>query len=205
MKKEFRNIYDQLKAPQEWKTHTLQEMHEARQKNDTRSFAAVEGLKLRYAALLPVAAILCIILFSLFEKNSIYKTPLTDDEYYSIVELQDGIVQFVEKGTLIVPLPNAGNAGSEETKQNEPEREVYSFKGDARITVEETAGGNMEKIPEKFLSNIAGQELFVSVVEQDGVRIYESKYVKDNSLYFVQGIGVSQKQFIDFLVDFVSR
>lgn len=205
MKKEFRDIYDQLKAPQEWKTHTLQKMHEARQKNDTRSFAAVEGLKWRYAALFPVAAILCIILFSPFEKNSIYKTPLTDDEYYSIVELQDGIVQFVEKGTLIVPLPNAGNAGSEETKQNEPEREVYSFKGDARITVEETAGGNMEKIPEKFLSNIAGQELFVSVGEQDGVRIYESKYVKDNSLYFVQGIGVSQKQFIDFLVDFISR
>lgn len=199
---EIQETYDQIKAPKELKDSLLSKMKEPQQDIEPMLKAPSKNrfiIKWRYAGL-AAAVILCFIIFHLWNGNNIYKTTLKDGEYLSVVELQDGYLQFIESDSIISLTPNAGVIGRQEGENEEQDNEVISI-DDGKITVEKRQGKKIKRVQEKLMSNIFGQELVLTVQEGDNGKCFEAEYERDGFLYRISGDNVTQKQFIDFLID----
>lgn len=202
MKNEFQETYDQIKVPKELKDNLLDKMKEPQQKMEAMQKMQKKSrfnIKWRYYTL-AAAVLLCFIIFRLWGVNTVYKTPLRDGEYLSIVELQDGYLQFIESGSIITLTPNAGSVGKQEEETGEQEKEIISLEGGGSITIEKRQGKHIKRIQQQLLSNISGQEMILTVHDDEDVKIFEAEYEKDGVLYRISGDSVTQRQFIDFII-----
>lgn len=204
MKTKFQETYDQIKAPEELKKRVLVKIKEPQKKTEPVPAASPKSpikRKWKYAGLAAAAVLLCFTAFRLWNGNPIYKTPLKDGEYLRVVELQNGYLQFVENNTIIVLTPNVGAIGKEEAERMEPDSRVIPIEGQGKITVEKWQGKGIKPMPEEFRSHIGQQELVLTVLDNKGEKTFEAEYEKAGILYHISGERVTQKQFIDFLIE----
>lgn len=203
MKKKIQETYNQVTAPEELKSSVLIKMKESEQ---TLKPVSKISKKSRfkpswgYAGLAAAAAFFFLIAFRLWDGSTIYKTPLKNGEFLSVVELQDGYLQFLESDSVIPLTPNAGAIGKQETTENEWESQVVSMKGGGTITIKYLAGGHKKRVPNQLRSHFAEQELVLTVMD-DERNSFEAEYEKDGILYCISAENVTQKQFIDFLIE----
>lgn len=217
MNKEFEKVFDEIKAPKDLKEETLAKMFLEDEKVNTvcdktkeADKVEVKSAKKKTAAriyrfgalaLTACAAALCFVL--LRPAGAVYVTPIEDGNYYETVELEDGIISFVQNRVSISVSPNAGHAslGAEEEKEITEETEEI-------IAEEETErGGSLVLKKMSYLSfadaedrnwsYIGEQKIYVTVL--NGEEGFKAVYEKGEAFYELTGINVTQKEFIDFL------
>lgn len=200
--REFKAAFDAIKASEDLKADTLCKMLS---REDQTVQMGQNNRKRRWVG--ACAAALCIILVCVFwgagTDNGIV-TPLEENVFYDTVELKDGELRFVNKGVNIDVTPNAGKADvkstedeiQEESKEWELDREEVKEGG--FLLMRQAAVKDLEQVSEEEWSYVGKQKLYISVAEDKGG--YCAVFEKDGNIYAVEGISVSQKKFIEYLL-----
>ena len=90
MRKAFCDVYDDMKAPEEWKSRVKEEMHKellngSLQKNHVGTKKASPVVRIGITMLM-TAALIGVLVYSFKENNSIYITQMDENAYYAQVE-----------------------------------------------------------------------------------------------------------------------
>lgn len=194
-KVELKEVYEQLKAPEELKTKTLEMMSDVQRGGKKKNYFYPA------MAMTACAAILCLVLF--WPRGIKYITPVEDGNYYEEVSIKDGVIIFNQNRVAISITPNAGKVviGGETKTEEETVISTISEKqsesgGD--LVFQEVSALSLPEIREDAWSNIGEQQIYVTVLKAEDYR-YQAAFEKDGIAYEVIGTGVTQKEFIDFL------
>lgn len=215
LRREFKDTFSGIHTSEELKVRTLAQMLEntKSQSEEAKNGQLSAGRKWRIAV--PVAALLCAILvLTVFKGKSgtPYITQLEDDVFCEEVKLEDGELHFVASRVAISITPNAGGV----TIGQKQDGEVSEAEDSAQILEEkENANGGqliykkiesvkLPDIGEKNWSYIGKQKIYITVLGTQDTR-YQAFFEKDGQAYEVTGIGVWQKEFIDYLYQIVRK
>lgn len=203
-KKAFEDAYSRVKASETLRADTLSKMLEENSK--VKPARQVKNLFCRGAlAAALCAAALCFIL--LRPSGVSFITPMEDDVYYDEVELKDGAIHFVKNRVAISISPNAGTVtiGKENRQETDKNKEEASETAEetitesgGRISFRKTDALTLPEIAEENWSYIGEQKIYVTVLEANEVR-YQAVFEKDEAVYEMTGVNVSQKEFIEEL------
>lgn len=208
LNKEFRNAYQDKKAPEDLKKDTLNRMlaEDARSRQENSKAHKRKNSFWLYGT---AAAVLCaaVLTFMVLRPGGIsYITPMEEGVFYDEVELEDGTIRFLPGRVFISISPNAGQAvvGQEEDAGS------LSYGKEAEVIeqTESESGGELKYIKQSIVSMpgvgeddwsyIGEQKIYVSVLRTDGMRC-QAIYEKEDEVYEVIGTNVTQKEFIDYL------
>ncbi len=203
--KEFKDAFDKIRTPEDLKAEVLCSMR------DGKEAAVRRGWKYKRAGWTGVcAAAACAFLLVLFfarqTENGIV-TVMEDQVFYEQVSLKDGTLYFAGEQISIEVTPNAGLIG-----EDTPPKESESKEGE--IDRRETADGGtlimsraeedeLADVPEDEWSYIGSQALYITVsAERD---TYRAVFEKDGEACKIEGFLVSQKEFIEYLLEKVKK
>lgn len=209
MKNVLKEEFDRIKAPDELKERTKKLMYDQMEKEqpshvkDPVGEGTKRGKKQNkivwgLAGAVLAAAALIILLLKPWKQDVFYVTPVSEEGYYARVELQDGLVQFVERGEAFDLSPNAGKVDTDASEDFAQEEEKVAFEQGGQIRVRESKE-ELPKASEEEYSEFAGEHFLVTVTEEATGRVFTAYIKRDSVLYTVTGEGVSQKQFLDYL------
>ena len=215
LRREFKDTFSGIHASEDLKIRTLTQMLEntKSQSEEVKNGPLSAGRKWRIAV--PVAALLCaILILTVFKGTPVtpYITQLEDDVFCEEVKLEDGELHFVASRVAISITPNAGGV----TIGQKQDGEVSEAEDSAQILEEkENANGGqliykkiesvkLPDIGENNWSYIGEQKIYITVLDTQDIR-YQAFFEKDGQAYEVTGIGVWQKEFIDYLYRIVKK
>ncbi len=207
MKKAFEEAYGNVKAPDSLKAETLILMEAENEKQIPQGQKAskrrrsVWGCGLAGAVL--CAALICLLFLP--GRDAVYITPMEDGVHWDMVELEDGVLRFLSERMIISVTPNAGN-GTGDREGTDPVNDGEADCPVEKITAQ--SGGTLTlyrqdaqallNIPEEDWSHINGQQVYVTVLKTETIR-YQATFEKDGMTWEITGVGVTQKEFIDYL------
>ncbi|MBD5546890.1 MAG: hypothetical protein HDQ97_05775 [Lachnospiraceae bacterium] len=214
LNEEFRNAYQNMKAPEDLKNDTLKRMlaeEKHLEKEDGNSRKVKRTVWYYGTAVVALCAAILVIAVLRSEGIS-YITPMEEDVFYDEVALENGMIRFLPDRVVISISPNAGQAviGQGESVSgsfDEEEAELIEVTesesgGELKFLTERTAFA--PEIDEDSWSYIGEQKIYVSVLKSEDMR-YQAVYEKNNKIYEVIGINVTQKEFIDYLYQKIKK
>ena len=216
-KKEFEDIYDKIRTPEDLKSDTLRKMMREDEEIKTSKTGFSFNRK-RMLSCVSFAAVFCVAalcFFFLQPKGASYITPMEEGEYYEKVELKDGVICFVKNRVIISISPNAGTVTIGQENQNETENDAPVGEDSSVAQEKQTKSGgvirfqkisaiSLPEIAENKWSYIGEQKIYVTVLDTEEVR-YQAVYEKDGNAYELTGTNVTQKEFIDELYGRVKK
>lgn len=204
MNDKFEKVYDKITAPESLKKETLAMME---RENDSHKAGAGRRSLIfgtGFAAVALCVAALCFVLLK--PAGGIYVTDMAEGVYYDEVELKDGVIHFVSNRVAISISPNAGNAaiGQEQDLKEENKAdamiEEITVKSGGTITFRRAAALSLPEMAEDNWSYIGEQPIYVTVLKTEKIR-YQAAFELEGKSYEIIGVGVTQKEFIDYLYD----
>lgn len=214
LRREFNDTFSGIHASENLKARTLTQMMEntKTQRKEGKNHPLSARGKWRIAV--PVAALLSVVLVLAVRKGTPetpYVTQLTDDVFCEEVKLEDGELHFVAGRVAISITPNAGGVTVGQEKDGElseaEESQILEEKGMAnggQLIYKKIKSVRLPDIGEKNWSNIGEQKIYITVLDTRDTR-YQAVFEKDGQAYEVTGIGVRQKEFIDYLYGIVKK
>lgn len=211
MKDVLKEEFDRIKAPDELKERTKKLMYAQMEKEEpshvkdpvgegTKSEKKQNKIVWGSAGAVLAAAALITLFLKPWKQDDFYVTPVSEEGYYAQVELQDGFVQFVERGEAFDLSPNAGKVNPDASEEISEEEEQVTLEQGGQIRVRESEE-EFPKASEEEYSEFAGEHFLVTVTEEATGRVFTAYIKRDNVLYTVTGEEVSQKQFLDYLIE----
>lgn len=200
--RKFKAAFDGIKAPEDLKADTLCKMFggkeqtlQIKQNNRKRRWIGT------------CAAVLCIMFVCVIwggrTDNGIV-TSLEENVFYDTVELKNGELRFINKRVNIDVTPNAGQAAAGSTEDemqgenSEKELDREEAKEGGSLFMRKAAKKDLEQVSEEEWSYVGKKKLYITVV--DGGKGYCAVFEKDGDIYALEGISVSQKNFIEYLL-----
>lgn len=215
LRKEFKDTFSGIHASEDLKARTLTAMldeEEIRSKETKRRPSYVKKI---WTISVPAAALLCAALVLMVLKGTPeppYITQLENGVFCEEVKLEDGELHFAAGQVAISITPNAGvvNIGQNQTGElpaSEDGEQILDKKEDAaggQLIHKKIAAIKLPDIGEKNWSYIGEQKIYITVLDTVDTR-YQAVFEKDGQAYEVTGIGVWQKEFIDYLYQIVKK
>lgn len=215
LRKEFKDTFSGIHASEDLKARTLTAMldeEEIRSKETKRRPSYVKKI---WTISVPAAALLCAALVLMVLKGTPeppYITQLENGVFCEEVKLEDGELHFAAGRVAISITPNAGvvNIGQNQTGElpaSEDGEQILDKKEDAaggQLIYKKIAAIKLPDIGEKNWSYIGEQKIYITVLDTVDTR-YQAVFEKDGQAYDVTGIGVWQKEFIDYLYQIVKK
>lgn len=208
MKKEFKEAYGKIQAPDTLKAETLKLMEAEKNAMPLKGHKACTKRRIVWsfgaAAAVLCAVFLCLVFLP--RQRAVYITPMEDGVYYDRVELKDGVLIFHSERVIISVTPNTGNMMGGEKKPEETDtngeegclaEEETTQSGGTLIFCKEDSL-TLPEIPEADWSYIDGKRVYVTTLKADTIR-YQATFEKDGKVCEITGEGVTQKEFIDYL------
>ncbi|MGN1147769.1 MAG: hypothetical protein ACI4TB_05060 [Lachnospiraceae bacterium] len=208
MKKEFKEAYGKIQAPNILKAETLELMETEKKKVFPKGHKVRTKRRIVWSFGAAVAVLCAVFLCLVFlpRQGAIYITPMEDGVYYDRVELEDGVLTFHSERVIISVTPNAGNITGGEKKTEETDtdgeegclaEEVTTQSGGTIVFCKEDSL-TLPEIPEADWSYIDGQRVYVTALKTETIR-YQATFERDGKVCEITGEGVTQKEFIDYL------
>lgn len=215
LRKEFKDTFSGIHASEDLKARTLTAMldeEEIRSKETKRRPSYVKKI---WTISVPAAALLCAALVLMVLKGTPdppYITQLENGVFCEEVKLEDGELHFAAGQVAISITPNAGavNIGQNQTGElpaSEDGEQILDKKENAaggQLIYKKIAAIKLPDIGEKNWSYIGEQKIYITVLDTVDTR-YQAVFEKDGQAYEVTGIGVWQKEFIDYLYQIVKK
>lgn len=215
LRTEFKDTFSGIYASEDLKARTLTVMLEnpANQSNETKERSSF--VKKKWCIIVPAVALFCaVFVLTMFKGTSgtPYITQLEDGVFCEEIKLEDGELHFVAGRVAVSITPNAGGV----TIGQDPDIELPASENEARLLdkKENADGGQLiykkiesiklPNVTDASWSHIGEQKIYITVLDTLDTR-YQAIFEKDGQAYEVTGIGVLQKEFIDYLYHIVKK
>lgn len=215
LRNEFKDTFSGIHASEDLKARTLAQILENTQPQSETVKSSPLSAKGKWRIALPVTALVCAALvlgvLSGTPKPS-YLTQLENGVFCEEVKLKDGELHFVTNRIAISITPNAGGIAigqkpDEISATLEDVAEILEEKENAvgaQFIYKKVPVIELPNIGEKNWSYIGEQKIYISVLDTVDTR-YQAVFEKDGQVYEVIGVGVWQKEFIDYLYQIVKK
>lgn len=215
LRKEFKDTFSGIHASEDLKARTLTAMLDEEEIRSKETKGRPSSVKKIWTISVPAAALLCAALVLIVLKGTSgtpYLTQLENGVFCEEVKLEDGELHFVAGRVAISITPNAGGITTLQKQDGElltPEEgeQILDKKEDAiggQLIYKKIAATKLPDIGEKNWSYIGEQKIYITVLDTVDTR-YQAVFEKDGQTYEVTGIGVGQKEFIDYLYRIVKK
>lgn len=214
LRREFNDMFSDIHASEELRVHTLAQMMENTKTQSKEGKNNLPVARRKWFLAVPAAALLCVALvFVVFKATTEtpYLTQLENGVFCEEVELKDGELHFVEGRVAISITPNAGGVTIGQKQEGEVSEaedsqllEEKKMANGGQLTYKKIKSVKLPDIGEKNWSYIGKQKIYITVLDTQDTR-YQALYEKDGQAYEVTGIGVWQKEFIDYLYQIVRK
>ncbi|MBD5472004.1 MAG: hypothetical protein HDR20_03625 [Lachnospiraceae bacterium] len=215
LRKEFKDTFSGIHASEDLKARTLTAMLDDEEIRSKETKGRLSPVKKIWIISVPAAALICAALVLMVLKGTpapSYITQLENGVFCEEVKLGDGELHFVADWVVISITPNAGGVTIGQMQDGEllvPEDgdqvlEQKENDGGGLLIYKKTAAIKFPDIGEKNWSYIGEQKIYITVLNTVDSR-YQAVFEKDGQAYEVTGIGVWQKEFIDYLYRIVKK
>lgn len=215
LRKEFRDTFSGIHASEDLKARTLTAMLDEEKIRSKETKGRPSSVKKMWTISVPAAVLLCAALVLMVLKGTPgtpYLTQLENGVFCEEVKLEDGELHFVTGRVSISITPNAGGVTTLQKQDGElpaPEagEQILEKKENAaggQLIYKKIAAIKPLNIGEKNWSYIGEQKIYITVLDTVDTR-YQAIFEKDGQAYEVTGIGVWQKEFIDYLYQIVKK
>lgn len=215
LRKEFKDTFSGIHASEDLKARTLTAMLNEEKIRSKESKGRPSSVEKMWMMSIPASALLCAALVLMVLKGTPgtpYLTQLENGVFCEEVKLEDGELHFVAGRVAISITPNAGGVATLQKQDGElpaPEagEQILEEKEDAdggQLIYKKIAAIKLPDIGEKNWSYIGDQKIHITVLDTVDTR-YQAVFEKDGQAYEVTGIGVWQKEFIDYLYQKVKK
>lgn len=213
LRREFKDTFHGIHASEELKAHTLSQMMEetrSRSEGGKKVSTAVKG---KWRIVVPAMALLCAaFVFVVFRgtPGTPYLTQMEEDVFYEEVMLEDGELHFVANRVAISITPNAGITVGQKQDGESPAMEdahileEKEMADGGQLVYKRIAAIKLPDIGEKDWSYIGEQKIYITMLDTLDTH-YQAVFEKDGQAYEVTGIGVCQKEFIDYLYQIIKK
>lgn len=215
LRKEFKDTFSGIHASDDLKARTLTAMLDEEEIRSKETKGRPLYVKKIWTISVPAAALLCAALVLMVLKGTPetpYLTQLENGVFCEEVKLEDGELHFAAGRVDISITPNAGGVTIGQNRDGElpaPEagEQILKKKENAaggQLIYKRIAAIKLPDIGEKNWSYIGEQKIYITVLDTVDTR-YQAVFEKDGQAYEVTGIGVWQKEFIDYLYQIVKK
>lgn len=215
LRKEFIDTFSGIHASEDLKARTLTVMLDEEEIRSKETRVRSLSAKKIWTISIPAAALLCAALVMIVLKGTPeppYITQLENGVFCEEVKLEDGELHFVADRVAISITPNAGgvtigqNQDSEVLVPEDGDQVLEQKENDVGglLCYKKTAAIKLPDIGVKNWSYIGEQKIYITVLGTVDTR-YQAVFEKDGQAYEVTGIGVWQKEFIDYLYQIVKN
>lgn len=215
LRKEFKDTFSGIHASEDLKARTLTTMLDEEEIRSQETKRRPSTVKKIWTISIPATALLCTALVMIVLKGTPeppYITQLENGVFCEEVKLEDGELHFMADRVVISITPNAGGVTTlqkqdEELSASEDAEQILEKKEDAvggQLIYKKIAVIKLPDIREKDWSYIGEQKIYITVLDTVDTR-YQAVFEKDGQAYEVTGIGVWQKEFIDYLYQIVKK
>ncbi|MDE7249052.1 MAG: hypothetical protein K2N82_04035 [Lachnospiraceae bacterium] len=215
LRKEFKDTFFGIHASDDLKARTLTAMLDEEEIRSKETKGSPSSVKKIWTISIPATALLCAALVMIVLKGTPeppYITQLENGVFCEEVKLEDGELHFVADRVAIAITPNAGGVTIGQMQDGEllvPEDgdqvlEQKENDGGGLLIYKKTAAIKFPDIGEKNWSYIGEQRIYITMLGTVDTR-YQAVFEKDGQAYEVTGIGVWQKEFIDYLYQIVKK
>lgn len=215
LRKEFKDTFSGIHASEDLKARTLTQMLENTKSQSGEIKGSPLSAKRKWRIAVPAMALLCAAIVLVVFKGTLetpYITQLENGVFCEEVKLEDGELHFVAGRVAISITPNAGGVTTlqkkdDELPASEDGEQILKKKENAdgsQLIYKKIAAMKLPNIGEKNWSYIGEQKIYITVLDTVDTR-YQAVFEKDGQAYEVTGIGVLQKEYIDYLYQIVKK